>query len=157
MARLMFAVIAERVSVDRFDNLLDVHNVIEQLQVPEPGPKLLAKSRETGKPPAWPLRFTLLLHWRRAIPSKPEGALRQRVQFCSPAGDVLGSAEMEFNLRQGLYARNVIRFHALPLVGEGTYSFRVALKVGKQWRSAGETSYELSYQKPLTAQKMRLQ
>lgn len=157
MARLMFAVVAERVSVDRFNNILDVHNVIEQLQVPEPAPELLAKAREARKPPGWPTRFALILHWRRANPSKPEGALRQRVQFCSPTGDVLSSGEMEFNLRQSPYARNVIWFNALPVAGEGTYTFRIAVKAGKQWRAVGETSYELSYQRAAIGQKVRLQ
>jgi len=157
MAQLMFAVFAERVSVDQFNNILDVHNVIEQLQVPEPSPAALAKAREAKKPAGLSARFALLLHWRRAIPSKPEGVIRQRVQFCSPTGDVLSSAEMEFNLRLAPYARNVIWFNALPLAGEGTYTFRVAIKAGKQWRAAGKTSYELLYQKSATGQKVRLQ
>lgn len=152
MARLMFAVVADRVSVDRFNNVLDVHNVIEQLQVPEPPAGLLERARAAKKPPASPLRFALLLHWRRSNPSTPEGVQRQRVQFCSPTGAVLSSVEMEFNLRQSTYARNVIWFNALPLVGVGTYRFRVALRSGRQWRDAGEAAYELSYQKPVAGQ-----
>jgi hypothetical protein len=157
MARLMFAVVAERVSVDRFSNILDVHNVIEQLQVPEPAPELLAKARAAKKPAAVPIRFAMLLHWRRANPAKAEGLLRQRVQFLSPDGTVISSAEMDFHLRQAPYVRNVVWFNALPLAGEGTYTFRIAVKVGKQWRAAGDTSYELSYQKLVTGQRMRLQ
>ena len=157
MAKLMFALVAERVSVDQFSNILDVHNVIEKLQVPEPPPEVLAKAREAKKPPGMPLRFALLLHWRRSSPSKPEGMVRQRVQLFSPDGAVLSSAEMDFHLRQWPYTRNLIWFNALPISGEGTYTFRVALKAARQWRRAGETSYELSYQKPEAGRKVRLQ
>ena len=108
-------------------------------------------------PAAVPTRFALLLHWRRSNPSKPEGALRQRVQFCDPDGAVMSSAETDFNLRMAPYVRNVVWFNALPLAGEGTYTFRIAVKSGRQWRAAGEASYELSYQKPVTGQKTRLQ
>jgi hypothetical protein len=83
--------------------------------------------------------------------------LRQRVQFCDPDGAVMSSAETDFNLRMAPYFRNVVWFNALPLAGEGTYTFRIAVKSGRQWRAAGETSYELLYQKPATGQKTRLQ
>lgn len=83
--------------------------------------------------------------------------VRQRVQLFSPDGAVLSSAEMDFHLRQWPYTRNLIWFNALPISGEGTYTFRVALKAARQWRRAGETSYELSYQKPETGRKVRLQ
>ncbi|MDE2466765.1 MAG: hypothetical protein KGO02_24075 [Alphaproteobacteria bacterium] len=69
----------------------------------------------------------------------------------------MSSAEMDFHLRVAPYVRNVVWFNALPLAGEGTYTFRIAVKAGKQWRAVGEASYELSYQKPATGQKVRLQ
>lgn len=157
MAKLMFAVVAERVSVDQFTNILDVHNVIEVLQVPEPPPEVLKNAREAKKPPGFRFNFALLSHWRRTNPSKPEQTVRQRVQLLSPAGSVLASAELEFNMTHGPYTRNVIRFNAIPIAGPGTYVFRIAVKSGRQWRRVGETSYELLYDKAAEGKKIRLQ
>jgi hypothetical protein len=149
MARLMFAVFAERVSNDRFTNALDVLNVLEKLHVPPLPPAVIAKAREQKRPPAIPGRFALLTHWRRTSLSKGESRLRQRVDFFSPSGVLLSSGVLDFTMRDSEYVRNVVQFTALPIAGEGSYKARISLQSGRRWRRVGETSFELSYQKPL--------
>lgn len=158
MARLMFAVIAERVSADRFSNALDIHNVIEQIQVPAPPPHLVAKARAKKQHLAGLARLTLLLHWRRSKVAKPEGILNQRVQLVAPNGAILSSSEQPFSLREGNYVRNLVIFEVLPIAGEGTYTARISLKSGKRWNDVGETSFELVYAKAAPPEaKLRLQ
>ena len=157
MARVMFALFAERVSVDRFSNVLDVHSLIETLQVPEPPAAAQLQARKAKKHIAARGKIALLIHWRRSNVSKPEGNLRQRVQLFSPAGRLLATSEQEFSLREFQYARNLIGFEVLPIDGEGTYIARISLKSGKRWREAGEAAFELQYLKAVPiAEKSRL-
>jgi len=157
MPRLMFSVFAERITADQFSNALDVLNVIEQLHVPEPPPAAVAKARERKRHPAVPGRLALLVHWRRSNPAKGESRLRQRVELLSPRGTLLASGEMDFTLAASQYVRNVTNFQAVPVVGEGTYTARISVKVGKRWRRAGETSYELAYVRlPAPGAKLRV-
>lgn len=148
MARVMFALFAERISVDRFNNALDVHNIIETLQIPEPPADVQLKARKAKQHVGARGRLALLVHWRRSNSSKAESNLRQRVQLFSPAGAILATSEQDFSLREFQYARSVIGFEVLPIAGEGTYVARISLKSGKRWREAGESAFELQYLKP---------
>jgi hypothetical protein len=158
MARLMFAVFAERVTADRFTNTLDVLNVLEKLHVPEPPREAMAKARTSAQKryPAIALRFALLTHWRRTNVSKAEGRLRQRVELLSPFGSVLGSSITDFTLRDSEYVRNVTQFAALPVAGEGSYTARISLLTGRRWRRVGETSFELAYLRIASGEKIRV-
>jgi hypothetical protein len=157
MARVMFALFAERVSIDRFNNALDVHNVIEVLQTSEPPAAIQAKARKAKQHLAARVRLTLLIHWRRTTASAAEGHLRQRVQLFSPKGLPLSTSEQEFTLRDFQYTRNLVGFEVLPIAGEGTYTARISLKSGKRWREVGNASFELQYIKPpAQADKRRL-
>jgi hypothetical protein len=159
MARLMFAVFAERGVVDRFSNHLDLHGVVEQLDIPEPPAELMKKALKAKKYLAARGRLALLLHWRRTNPSKPERAnYTARVQLIGPGGEKLVTAEQEFALREHVYMRSLLGFDALPVAGPGTYTAVVSLKVGGGWKRMGETSFQLVYRKHVPAEaKVRLQ
>jgi hypothetical protein len=158
MARLMFAVFAERVTVDRFSNALDLHNVIELLQIPEPPADVQTKARKAKQHLAARGRLALLIHWRRTMASTAEGTLKQRVQLFGPKGVLLATAEQDFSLREFQYSRNLVGFEGLPIAGEGTYTARISLKSGKRWRAMGEAAFELQYLRahPAATDKRRL-
>lgn len=158
MAQVMFAVFAERVSVDRFNNVVDIHQVLEEIAVPEPPADVVAKSRKNGRTPAVRFRFCLFIHWRRSDLKKAETRVRQRVRLYSPDNKSLAMADQEFTLRESTYARNLIAFEALPIRGEGTYRAVIYLGSGNRWVKAGATSFEVKYAKaPLPGDKVRLQ
>jgi len=158
MARLQFALFAERVSVDRFNNALDVHNVLEQLHVPEPTPSQLEAATKAKKPLVARGRLVLVVHWRRSVPDRPEGSYTSKVDLVGPNGKVLSTATQVFTLREHIYMRTLVGYDALPVIGPGTYSARVAIKVGKRWTKVGEASIQLSYQKqPQPGERRRIQ
>jgi hypothetical protein len=148
MARLMFAVFAERVGVDRFNNSLDILNVVEEVRIPEPPVDVSNKARKAKRSLVAAMRLALLVHWKRGVASKPERKQLQRAEFLGPKGQLLARAEQEFDLRVSQFARNILNFHGLALVGEGTYTARVFLRSGRRWRKVAETAFELVYVKP---------
>lgn len=147
MPKLMHAVFAERVVVDRFTNELHVIGLIEQLGAQEPSPDVMARALKEKKGIAGSGRVMLLIHWRRSDPAKPEGKQTARIQIIGPHGKVLATAVQEFALREYVYMRNVLPLDKLPIVGPGTYTAKVAVQRGKSWKRAGETSFELVFQK----------
>jgi hypothetical protein len=157
MAQVMFALFAERISIDRFNNVFDIHNVIEEVTIPEPSAALLAESRKQKKTLAAPWRFSLVIHWRRSDVRKAETTVRQRVQLITPDSRKLASADQEFTLRESTYARNIVSFEGLPILGEGTYRAVISIGLGKRWRRAGSASFEVKYAKAAQDLKTRLQ
>lgn len=149
MARLMFALFAERVSVDRFSNLLDIHGLVEHVNVPPPSKEMVKKAQKEKKLLGAQGRLSLLLHWRRDDPVKPEPTRRSRVQLIDPQGKVIAMSMQDIALREHTYVRNLVAFKQLPVTGPGTYTARVALRsAGGGWRKVGETSFQLAYQQP---------
>jgi hypothetical protein len=152
MPQLMFAVFAQRVSVDRFNNMMDIHNVLEELSLPAPSPDRLKTVQKTKKGAlAFPFGFQLLIHWRRSEPSKPEGTVNSRVVLIGPDGRKLGISEQVVNLRPSQYMRGLINYRQLLVVGAGTYTANIQLQSGKRWRKVGEASFSVNFKAAVSA------
>jgi hypothetical protein len=145
MAKLRFAIFAERVSVDRYSNRLDILNVFEQIGIPELPAAVWERSKKEKKLPALPISMVLVAHWRRSDPQRPESTLRTRAELLSPRGQVLGTAEQDISLREHAYTRGLFGYQGLPLAGPGTYTARISLRSGGRWRKSGEASFEVTY------------
>jgi hypothetical protein len=146
MAILSFCAFAERVTVDGFSNTLDLHNVIEQVNVPQLPPEVFAKARKEGKPVGLPARLMFVALWRRTDPMKSEGAFKGRVVLSGPSKKVLSTLFQEISLREHTGIRGVINYQVLPYDGAGIYKATVSLKRGNSWRTMGEASFVVNIQ-----------
>lgn len=146
----MHAIFAERVVVDRFTNDLTVSSIVETLVAHEPPPEVMAQAKREKKGIPGSGRLMLLVHWRRSDPKRPEGRYRSRIELVGPNKKVIATATQDFDLREHLYMRNVLRLGQMSIVGEGTYTARIAVKQGGRWKPMGETSLQLVFSKQAT-------
>jgi hypothetical protein len=146
MARLMFAVFAQRVVVDKFTNNMDINAVIEELRIPRPSQDLVNKARAAKKHLAAQGVLVLVMQWRRTNPKKPEKLFRSRIEFRGPRGRVLATAEQDINILETLYMRGLVGYPSIPIAEEGTYIATIARKSGARWIRAGEASFQIAYQ-----------
>lgn len=146
MPRLMYAVFAERVVIDRVTNHIFVQNVLEQITVPHPPEDVLVNVRKRKRAIGARGRMTLLVHWRREDLQKPEGRLETKVELIGPNKKVLAKATQDLDLRTHGFVRNLVEFETLPIVGQGTYSARISVRLGGVWKRVGEASFGLIFQ-----------
>jgi hypothetical protein len=146
MAALAFCAFAERITVDGFSNSLDLHNMIEQVSMPQLPTEVFARSRKEGKPIGLPVRLMFVALWRRTDAMKSEGTFKGRIVLSGPSKKVLSTLFQDISLREHTSVRGVINYQVLPFDGAGVYKATVSLRSGSSWRKVGEASFVLSYQ-----------
>jgi hypothetical protein len=146
MATLSFCAFAERITVDIFSNSLDLHNMIEQVSMPQLPTEVFARSRKERKPIGLPIRLMFVALWRRTDATKSEGTSKGRIVLSGPRKKVLSTLFQDISLREHTSVRAVMNYQVLPFDGAGVYKATVSLRSGSSWRKVGEASFVLSYQ-----------
>lgn len=158
MPKLMQAIFAERVVVDRFTDQVHLHSVISQVNTPLPPPEVVTRARKEKKSLAGIGNVTLLCIWRRNDLRKSEPDRISRVEIVAPNGKTIGHAMQKVQMRSFLYVRNIFHFNVLPVEHEGAFTARISIKIGTRWIRAGEAYFDLLFVVPQTADaKQRLQ
>jgi len=117
MIEHIWSVLCNSASVDIESGSISLFNVLEQITV-------LAKEDEII---TLPIHFELATLCARENENIPmQGKLR--FNFCDPKNICIKMAEMEVDLKQGLYFRGRMHFEGLQLNGSGKYKFEVRLQ-----------------------------
>lgn len=144
---VIWAILAERVVIDKDTNNLSLFNIIEEVQVPVQEPKSLAEGLGLG---TIPTAFELVVLWVRSDLGIPErGFGRVRVLF--PEGTDALTQEYEVDLSKFLRLRTRLRLPGLPAGGEGVYLFKIDGKpAGGKWEEMFELPLRVVLQAEVT-------
>ena len=128
--KVIWAVLCERVVIDRETNNLSLFNVVEEVQVPAQQPRSLTEVLDES---VIPISFELVVLWVRSELQLPEkGFGRVRVLLPGDKDDLI--QEYEVDLTKFLRLRSRLRLLGLPAGGEGVYLFKVDGKSsGQEW------------------------
>ena len=128
--KVTWAILCERVTIDRETNNLSLINVIEEVAVPAQPPQDLSEAISQSVIPA---NFELVTLWSRSNPEYPERWIG-RVRIVVPDGPESITQEHEIDLTQFLRLRSRLKLPGIPAGGEGLYLFRIEGKpIGGEW------------------------
>lgn len=152
---VIWAILCERVVIDRDTNNVSLFNVIEEVTVPAQPP--LALSQMNIPAGVSPGMFELVVLWVRSdFEVSERGRGRVRLLVPTAKGALLVSAakdalirDFEVDLTQFLRLRTRLRFPGLPVGDTGTYRFVIQGKAGdSEW----STMFELPIRVLIQAQ-----
>ena len=128
--KVIWAILCERVAIDRETNNLSLFNVIEEVTVPAQPPLSLSEAIPKGVIPA---TFELVVLWVRSDLDVPERGLG-RIRILIPDVSEEITQEYEVDLSQFLRLRARLRLPGIPAGGGGIYSFIIEGKPpGEDW------------------------
>lgn len=122
MIKHVWTVICSNAVVDMDTNNVSLHNVIEQLNIPEsPKPKGFL-----------PIHLELVTLWFK---DDTDAAVKaeSRVSFVSSSGETRVVATPPIDLSEKSRARNRLIFDALPLDATGVYHFTIEMRSNGDW------------------------
>ena len=141
--KVIWAVLCERVSVDKDTNNLSLFNIVEEVQVPAQEPPSFAKVSDKHVIPA---AFELVVLWARTDLGVPERGIG-RVRILVPEDGDAFPQEYEVDLTQFLRLRTRLRLPGLPAGGEGIYLFKIDGKQsGEDWTEMFELPLRVVFQ-----------
>lgn len=128
--KVIWAVLCERVVIDRETNNLSLFNVVEEVQVPAQQPRSVAEALDES---VIPTSYELVVLWGRSELELPEKGFG-RVRILLPGDKDFLTQEYEVDLTTFLRLRSRLRLPGLPAGGEGVYLFKVDGKSsGQEW------------------------
>src|SRR5262249_55614849 len=143
MARLIWAVLCERASIDRETNTVSLFGVIEQVQiegegqVDDPNAVILA-----------PMRCQLVSFWIRSEPAAPERFF-QRVMLLHPDAARFETGTTEVDLGSNPRSRVLAEIQGIPLKAtSGLYHFTVECRADEAspWIEVARLPFDVSVQ-----------
>ena len=141
--KVIWAILCERVAIDRETNNLSLFNVIEEVAVPAQPPLSLSEAIPKG---VISTTFELVVLWVRSDLDVPERGLgRIRIQIPEVSEEI--TQEHEVDLSQFLRLRSRLRLPGLPAGGEGIYRFIIEGKPpGEDWNQMFELPLRVVFQ-----------
>lgn len=133
---VIWAILCERVVIDRDTNNASLFNIIEEVQIPVQPP---VNPSELNHPAGvMPVAFELVVLWARADFEVPERG-RGRISVTVPGGKDRLLPEFEVDLTQFPRLRTRLRLPGLPVGDTGIYRFVIEGKAGdSQWATMFE-------------------
>ena len=119
--KVIWAILAERVAIDKDTNNISLFNVIEEVMVPAQPPRTLPDTTEDSIIPSI---MELVILWARTDFEIPERGLG-RIRVVAPELTRSLSVDQEVDLSKFLRLRSRLRLPGLPAGGEGTYLFKI--------------------------------
>jgi hypothetical protein len=149
MPRLVLAAFCERGIIDQTSNHLTIINQMEEVEIARPPERLLlAVGARDGKPPtrSWsvPVRCAFVAVWEREIPGVPEVTV-MTVDLVAPGGKAVAEFRAILDMRKTKRSRHIAVLPQLPVMGEGTYLFRVRARSGAKWRQYQTVTFYVKY------------
>jgi len=138
MAKYLWGTLCARAVVDQFRNSVSIHDVIEEIRIPDDIPELDGP----GKAHLIAGEMTVFSYWERADLDVPERG-KGRLVLVAPAGTTLASTEFDIDLSKGRRSRMLGVLPGLPFVSEGRYTFRVEQQKGGRWVKSGDIQYDV--------------
>jgi hypothetical protein len=142
MAKLLWAVVAQRAIVDSSTNNASLVDVLEELSLPEP-PVAPEKKKDRL---IVPLRFALVALWRRSDLNRAE-SFDMSVTLVGPKAEKIAELKSRVDLRNHVRMRSNVQFPGLPLFGPGSYRLIVKQRDGSSWRRVSEQFIEVKHLK----------
>jgi hypothetical protein len=138
MAKYLWGTLCTRAVVDQFRNSVSIHDIIEEVRVPDDIPALDAN----GNGYLLAGEMTVFSYWERSDLEAPERA-KGRFVLIAPTGATVASTEFDIDLAKGRRSRMLGVLPGLPFVSEGRYTFRVEQQKGGRWLKAGDIQYDV--------------
>lgn len=123
MARLVWALLARDSVVDKDNNALHIHHILEEVTV-RTSESLPLSPMEEGELLSLPLESTLLMFWVRDDLDAPETS-RVRISLRCPDGKVYPAGDSKIDLTKYKRLRLRNRSESLPFHGSGEYVFLI--------------------------------
>lgn len=140
--KVIWAVLAEGSSVDRDTNNVSLFNVVEEMHVPAPP----ENPNDPDVLPLVPVRLVLVTLFARSATDQGE-TQQARLVVGLPGGRIAETdPHMDVDLESALRHRNRFNLGAIPIAGEGEYSFQIQrLDESNNWNLMFEVPLHVSY------------
>ena len=122
MARLIWAVLCEKVLQDKDSNLLSMINVVEKITIHGLESDIAAVPKPPEKILAGPIALSLVMWWER----EDNDDSQVRIAIRAPKGEVVDRQVLRVDLNKSKTFRVIVRYEALAVgFGAGEYRFEI--------------------------------
>lgn len=129
MARLVWAVLCEKVIQDKSSNLLSLINVLERLNVAATESEISAAKEDPDQMLAVPVDINVAAWWTRSDADEEEG-FEVLLLVVAPDGSIVIRHSLAVDLAELSSKRTIFKIEALPIGhGAGEYQFELQVVV----------------------------
>ncbi len=141
MIQHVWSVLCQSASVDKESRSLSLFNVIESITI---------FAEISSQPIRLPIHFAIVSLWRKSMDNDAVDKGKTQISFCAPDGTRVKKLELELDLSDSLFHRQIINSGGIVLSGPGLYKFLVEkFEEADGWKLAAELPFEVVYETAL--------